>query len=456
MALILREEDAMDWSYKGEGAANLVLSYHGSSPFLIGKVLRIKKVPTRKKVPKSEVKSANGGLALSKNEQLLWRDFKELVESNSIELVEQGYMMWVMGPLLDPKHVDGGICITVSREFLHSIKRSTNDQRPTWRVDAAEVDINCDSALLISDHSIFLSSKGTLNADMCFTVEIKPKCGFLPSSEFIAQKNVIKKSTTRFKMHQLLKLHEGEISQLSGYDPLDLFSGSKDRIYQAITSLFTTPGNNFRVFQNGSLIFGGLGGGMDMTDARSHEANEKVEALLKGSGLKLATFIELIVEVLLKSAVLDKLLAAQKLDLVDIEGAIHLYYNIISEPCIVCKDVIDTELMHQYSFLHSLSLEESLKIVREYLIAATAKDCSLMLSFRHADVGATETDSSSIFLKSCGLSFEYKVNFLDLDLKPLNKMVYYYELDQKIVNYYTNKILTEESRGTSTIGRAED
>lgn len=35
MALILKEEDAKDCVYKGEGAANLVLSYNGSSPSLV-------------------------------------------------------------------------------------------------------------------------------------------------------------------------------------------------------------------------------------------------------------------------------------------------------------------------------------------------------------------------------------------------------------------------------------
>ena len=34
-------------------------------------------------------------------------------------------------------------------------------------------------------------------------------------------------------------------------------------------------------------------------------------------------------------------------------------------------------------------------------------------------------------------SYDYKAYFIDLDVKPLDKMVHYFKLDQKIVNFYT-------------------
>ncbi|XP_017699409.2 inositol-pentakisphosphate 2-kinase IPK1 isoform X2 [Phoenix dactylifera] len=405
MAMVLGAEDAKDWIYKGEGAANVVLSYRGSSLFLLGKVLRIQKVP------KGSTHSVNGCAVLSGHEKLLWGDVEELVESKSRDIAMQNYI----------------------KEFLESIKKNVHDQRPAWRIDAAEVDALCDSAFLISDHSLFT---GTPRVELCVAVEIKPKCGFLPSSEFITKANAIKKSVTRFRMHQFLKLHQGEISKVSEYNPLDLFSGSKDRIYQAMTALFATPQNNFRIFLNGSLIFGGLGGGMDSSAVRSHETNTAIEDLIKVSGLQLPSFLELVSETIFSSGVLDQLLATQKLDVLDIEGAIHAYYNIISQPCMVCKNSGDPELLDQYSSLHSLPLEKRLKIVRDYLIASTAKDCSLMISFRPVDSGSTGSGYNSIFLESSNQSFEYKARFIDLDMKPLEKMVHYYELDQKIVNFY--------------------
>lgn len=193
----------------------------------------------------------------------------------------------------------------------------------------------------------------------------------------------------------------------SEYDPLDLFSGSKDRICKAIGALFSTPENNFRVFLNGSLIFGCMG----RDNIPSHQVNKTFEDLIKVGGLQLSSFLELLGEVIFKSGILDRLLATQKLDVLDIEGAIHAYYNIVSQPCSVCKSIADAELLDRYSFLHSLPMEKSLKIVREFLVAATAKDCSLIISFRPRESGITSSDYSSICLKSLNRIYYYKVPF---------------------------------------------
>ena len=202
-------------------------------------------------------------------------------------------------------------------------------------------------------------------------------------------------------------LHTFQISKTSEYNPLDLFSGSKERICMAIKSFFSTPQNNFRIFVEGSLVFGGMGGGADNVHAA--EKDKCLEDLSKVSGLELADFIELLSEAIFRSGVLGKLLATQKLDDHDIEGAIHLYYNIISQPCLVCKNMTDVELLRKYTLLHSLSLDNSLKIVRDFLVSATAKDCSLMISFRPREGGTTDSVYDSVFLESVKQTYEYKV-----------------------------------------------
>lgn len=108
-------------------------------------------------------------------------------------------------------------------------------------------------------------------------------------------------------MHQALKLNQEKISEISGYDPLDLFSGSSDRVRKAINNLFRTPQNNFRVFLDGSLIFGGLGGG---TDSTSCEVGEAFENSLKyviqaQEGMRTHYFLELISKTVCSSGLLD-------------------------------------------------------------------------------------------------------------------------------------------------------
>ena len=42
---------------------------------------------------------------------------------------------------------------------------------------------------------------------------VQPKCGFTPSSSYIADRNAIKKNVTRFRMHQVLKLQQHQVTR---------------------------------------------------------------------------------------------------------------------------------------------------------------------------------------------------------------------------------------------------
>ncbi|KAH9693072.1 Inositol-pentakisphosphate 2-kinase [Citrus sinensis] len=296
MDVVLDQNDAADWIYRGEGAANLVLAYAGSSPAFVGKVLRIPKAWRNGKPEESLAQCVNGGSVFGKHEQLLWGDNQELLSSSSKETMEQMYVEKIMSPLLGPKYIDAGMCVRVTREFLESVQKNVTGQRPAWRVDAADIKIPCDSVLLMSDHTLF--PQGILGEEPCLAVEIK-------------------------------------ISERSEYDPLDLFSGSKERICKAIKALYTNPQNNLRVFLNGSLIFGSLGGGMCGNSFAFGEAFEDaLKCTIKAdNGLRTDSFIQLVAETVHQAGILDRLLEVQKLDNFDIEGAIHAYYNIISQPC---------------------------------------------------------------------------------------------------------------------------
>ncbi|XP_058224763.1 inositol-pentakisphosphate 2-kinase-like isoform X4 [Rhododendron vialii] len=404
MEVVLELKDADDWIYRGEGAANLVLAYSGSSPTFVGKVLRIQKAP-RIESPRNGYDSEDSHSALTNDECLLWRETEDLVSAPTREIAEQLIVSFC------------------PRNFSRRLKR-----------------ISFPSVLL----SELMQPWSTLNVILrflCLIIQFfrMPKCGFLPVSRFISEENDIKKSITRFEMHQSIKLHQREISEISEYNPLDLFSGSKDRMHKAIKALFVTPQNNFRVFLNGSLILGGLGGGADSTSCMIGEAFENVlnGVIQADVGQRTSNFLHLVTEAISGSGLLDQLLEVQKLDNIDIEGAIHAYYNLVCQPCIACRDLGGEKLSARYANLHSMSSDESLKIVRDYLIAATAKDLSLMISFRTREDRDVESPYNGVFLDSTNQRFEYKESFIDLDMKPLKKMELYYERDQQIVNCYS-------------------
>ena len=109
-----------------------------------------------------------------------------------------------------------------------------------------------------------------------------------------------------------------------------------------------------------------------------------------------------------KSGVLDQLLKIQKLDNLDIEGAIHAYYNITSQQCMVCKEFSELQL-NRYASLHCASMEESLRIVKDYLIAATAKDCSLIICFRPRKEGYSTSACNHPYIQSAKQTFDFKV-----------------------------------------------
>lgn len=123
--------------------------------------------------------------------------------------------------------------------------------------------------------------------------------------------------------------------------------------------------------------------------------------------MRTTCFLELVSEAVFRSGLLDRLLQVQKLDVFDIEGAIHAYYDVVSQPCVVCREL--GEESDRYTSLHTIPLDESLKIVKEYLIAATAKDLSLMISFRTREKEDPKSAYNVILHESIGQSFDYKV-----------------------------------------------
>ncbi|XP_010511060.1 PREDICTED: inositol-pentakisphosphate 2-kinase-like [Camelina sativa] len=437
--IVLEPKDAVDWSYRGEGAINLVLAYTGSSPTFLGKVMRIKK-KLKKGYENGGDTSGNG---LTSLENIIWGGIKDLVSCQNKEMVDYLFVKHVMRPLLGHKHVNAGIRRLVATEFLESIEKMVRSQHISRRDNASSVDTNLTSVLLMDDLTSF--AQGHVEDHVpCLTVEIKPKCGFLPSSSFISEENLIKKTIPLFEMYQVRKLRENEILEISKYDPLDLFSGSKDRIHKAIKALYATPQTNFRVFLNGSLVFGGFRGSKCIATSKDELAFEHI---LKGiiktedDSVRANSFIELVAETIYASGALDQLLEVQKLDRYNIEAVIHAYYDLIDHPCKACQELEKSKLSNQFGAMHAMPQDEKVNILKNFLISSTATDCSVMVSIRSRGTGLSS--HGNVHLESTKQDFEYKVHFIDLDMRPLNRMESYYESDKKIMKTYLEMLKTK-------------
>ncbi|XP_019083137.1 PREDICTED: inositol-pentakisphosphate 2-kinase [Camelina sativa] len=439
--IVLEAKDAVDWSYRGEGAVNLVLAYTGSSPTCLGKVMRIKK-----KLKKGNENGGDtSGNGLTSLENLIWGDIKDLASCQNKEMVDYLFAEHVMRPFLGHKYVNVGIRRLVATEFLESVEKMATSQPLSRRANPSSVDTNRTSVLLMDDLTRF--AHGHVEDDKpCLTVEIKPKYGFLPSSSFIAEENLIKKSVTRFKMQQALKLRQNEILKVSEYDPLDLFSGSKDRIHKAIKALYATPQTNFRVFLNGSLVFGGFRGSKCITTSKVELAfNHILKGILKteDDDVCASSFIELVAETIYASGALDQLLHVQKLDKYNIEGVVHAYYDLIDQPCKACQELEKRKLSNHFGAMHSMSHDEKVNILKNFLISSTATDCSVMVSIRSRETGLSSFSShGNVHLESTKQDFEYKVHFIDLDMRPLNRMEANYESDKMIMKSYLEMLKT--------------
>ncbi|KAF6161815.1 hypothetical protein GIB67_008576 [Kingdonia uniflora] len=125
---------------------------------------------------------------------------------------------------------------------------------------------------------------------------------------------------------------------------------------------------------------------------------------------------KLVAVTILISGVLGQLLDAQKLDLIDIDGAIHAYFNPQD-----CERLYEAETMKDYKLSFKPMMDED------------------QMSLHNTVYLESMSLHNTVYLESINQRFDYKAYFIDLDMKPLMKMVHYYELDQKIVSCYTQK-----------------
>ncbi|KAK1799749.1 hypothetical protein P4O66_006284 [Electrophorus voltai] len=473
----LDKMDENDWKYHGEGNKSLVVSHVQHS-----RVLRLLKYP-----------SEDAENAHQTTEQA-FQHIRNIVDYNKN----------VMKPLLGEKYVHSGEVVKLPLEFVRQLSLKVQQERPELRCDKVMDTFSGCGLCLPNLTQLSPCHFGDHRPPLC--VEIKPKCGFLPFSRYVTKE--CKRKVCRFCMHQHFKLANGKWNRLSRYCPLDLFSGSKQRMYVAIKHLLEEPQNNLKIFKGGELIYS------CNDDAKQQpDLNELVQhlrpyfhhciSLYNGHQSSKAIFselIQLIGSALLSSGdskrsveprkaesrqfceasplhrdplrsvtgshglprdcVLSKILQVQMLDNLDIDGLYPLYKRVEQylEEFPKERNRLQIDGPYDESFLEKVktcpseddgSIEYAVGKVLQYRIAMTAKDCSVMITF--APCGQDEKLQPNLVIQPAKHCFTYSVSILDLDPKPSDSIPHQYKLDSKIVNYYLRSTNTSQDRPSSNL-----
>ena len=162
----------------------------------VGRVLRVpKRAPGRP--------DACSDAAHARLERQLWEHLPEYARA-----VHDAHKSWlfaahVLLPLLGERGAAAGTLVVVPAESAHALSC----------VAAGGVAVDTDEdgrcvCVLLPDHSRFPWQPSSFSPP-AVTVELKPKCGFLP--EVLGAQHCAKRFVTRFEMHQHLKLSRGQV-----------------------------------------------------------------------------------------------------------------------------------------------------------------------------------------------------------------------------------------------------
>lgn len=168
----------------------------------------------------------------------------------------------------------------------------------------------------------------------------------------------------------------------------------------------------------------------------------------------------------LYAGVLQKLLSIQALDEHDIEGVYPLYQHVLqqlrapsgdctsaaaatSSSSVTAEQQSGDALQPCGAYIQqllNLGWPQQMRILRDYLLATTAKDCSLMIALQavpqaYSQLGKDsnaplhDSLSSQELLSSPALTcpLQFKLTIVDMDRKPHAKIAAHYRLDQEIM-----------------------
>ncbi|KAK0400750.1 hypothetical protein QR680_015434 [Steinernema hermaphroditum] len=245
------------------------------------------------------------------------------------------------------------------------------------------------------------------------TVELKPKQGFFQHHPDVP---------VRFCNNcilQLEKSHSDAFDKMYDFCPIDLFSGELPKMRKAIRSLIDVPHRNLRIFSNGVVIH---------SDEAQLSRSDLNTALFPLNRADVNILVDSICYILAgmtdnnrdfklqEDSILATLLETQMIDTVGIVRA-YSYFN--SLPLQVQKDV-EKHHLDSTKGLCFLQKTDKRSRLERYLLAATMKDCSIMLSLRMVDTSYISGKDEKVFRmykNDTEICFAFSIKVVDLDPK---------------------------------------
>ncbi|XP_033647264.1 inositol-pentakisphosphate 2-kinase-like [Asterias rubens] len=417
------------------------------------------------------------------------------------------YVKTLIQPILGSKFICLPKMIPTTRKFLEAAIQRFGHQRPEKR-RGSQIDVNKSYVLSFPDFC-FLPSPEKTSDNPTFSIEIKPKKGFLPVSHHIPDDLAIKYSVCRVCLHQHHKVQNGVWEHHSQYCPLDLFSCDPPRMKYCLNMLLRNPQNNFRICKDGVLIYQvfekstpslqeqqdlvnqlkpyfGDGTSTEMIEENPLESS-CVQAFLdvlirtllsnnvqngithhvssrpslgaqfcKESGYKTKDSFQTSVKAEgIENCILQRLLAAQSLSVLEIDEIYPLYLKVLKyleeHPEDSHNYILDFPYGGTFNYadgvhlgisnngsngkkldLSNVSIKDAVQLIREFLITRTVKDCSIMVAAQLVD---ENYDGGALCMPN-GKSYLHSAVVIDLDPKPSSRIPTYERTDRKIAQEY--------------------
>lgn len=461
-----------DWVYIGEGGKHVVFAYEGSN------VSEYKNKSWR--VPKELIVI---------EEQKVWKE--PLPRSVFQTIITQ----WIFGSFVDIPETLTLDYVFVRTLCSEAVKKGKipNSRMKDWNIDSlcGGLDKRLQGNFPTSITGMLLPNYQ--DKSFAFSVELKPKAGYLPSSVLVHPERRCKYHLSRFQILQKLNsdgiLEKGwnkgnRLEQMSKYDPLDLFSGETQRISRAIRALFICPQNNLKVYSAGNLIYGhdvmDLGGfhrGFEMLGAADFKTDDMVLELQR-----------ILVKTLHESSFLYSLGSFQKkFDILDVDGAILIYEQLLflcDGEADKAENLIDVEyqdVLHKIqqgdlnqkvflgmncsqlhraigtcskeynSFVDELCrdfdhqlLDETYMCVCTLLKSLNSNDCARLLGNWLISQALVDLSFFVCIQKSPSKGTCYKIKVVDYDCKPSRKLRYKAQFESKLCLFESNELVNAD------------